>query len=240
MSLEKTSYTLFHLNTHETSHRPKIGLGKSTISYWETPKYLGVTLDHSLTYKHDLFSLCQKIASRRTLLSKLAGTTWGTSPHTLHTSALALVNSTAEYCTPVWLLSAHTKLLDTSINSALCTIMGCLKPTLASHLPLLACIAPAYLRHDTATSKLAEKYSRPDHHLKHSTTKRLKFHCPFARAASDLMDFLKQEETTSSWIHRWWYEESKFPTLSLNSSRTVHKQHPPNLTCLAWVTLNRS
>ena len=114
LSLEKTSYTLFHLNTHETSRRLKIGLKKSTISYSETPRYLGVTLDRSLTYKQHLLFLRQKAASRCALLSKHVGTTWGTFPHTLRTSALALVYSTAEYCTPVWSCSAHTKLLDTS------------------------------------------------------------------------------------------------------------------------------
>ena len=60
LSLEKTSFTLFHLNTHETSRRLKIGHGKSSISYSETPKYLGVTFDRSLTYKQHLLSLCRK------------------------------------------------------------------------------------------------------------------------------------------------------------------------------------
>ena len=98
-----------------------------------------------LTYKQHLLSLHQKVLSRYALLSKHAETTWGTSPHTLSTSALAFVYSTAEYCTRVWSRSAYTKLSDISINSALRTITGCFKPTPASHLPLLACIAPAHV-----------------------------------------------------------------------------------------------
>ena len=60
LSTEKTSYTLFHLYAHETSRRLKIDHAKSSISYSETLKYLGVTFDRSLTYKH-LLSLCRKI-----------------------------------------------------------------------------------------------------------------------------------------------------------------------------------
>ena len=111
---------------------------------------------------------------------------------------IALVYSTAEHCVPVWSCSAHAKMLDISINSSLRTIP-------ASDLPLLTFNVPAHLRHDTATIQLAKKYSRPDyllkHFLKHSATKRMKFRHPFTRVSSDLMDSLKQNETTSSWIH---------------------------------------
>ena len=94
------------------------------------------------------------------------------------------------------------------------------------------------------TIRLAKKYSRPDHHLKHflkhSATRRVKSRRPFARAASDLMDSIKQVETISSWIHRRWSQENTnsphfLPTLlELSTSNTL-----PNLSRLAWVTLNR-
>ena len=64
LGLEKTSYTVFHLTTHEISRQLKIGLGKSTISYCKTPKYLGVTSDRFLTCKQHLFSLHEKVVSR--------------------------------------------------------------------------------------------------------------------------------------------------------------------------------
>jgi len=38
---------------------------------------------------------------------------------TLRTATLALVHSTAEYCAPVWCRSAHTRLIDPTINDAL-------------------------------------------------------------------------------------------------------------------------
>jgi len=68
-----------------------------------------------------------KLSSRCALLRKLAESTWGSSVHSLRTSALVLVNSTAEYCSPVWNHSTHTILADRIINSTLWIITGCLK-----------------------------------------------------------------------------------------------------------------
>ena len=44
-----------------------------------------------------------KLKSRNNLIAKLTGTSCGASASTLHTSALALCYSVAEYCCPVWL-----------------------------------------------------------------------------------------------------------------------------------------
>jgi len=44
--------------------------------------------------------------SQNNLIAKLAGTSWGASASTLHTSALALCYSVAEYCCPVWARSS--------------------------------------------------------------------------------------------------------------------------------------
>ena len=54
------------------------------------------------------------------------------------------------------------------------------------------------------------------------------------------MDSLKQNETTSSWIHQKWSEDSAnsshfLPTLSEPSTSNTL----PNLSRLAWITLNR-
>ena len=144
----------------------------------------------------------------------------------------------------MWLRSAHTKLLDISIISALRKITWCLKPTPASHLPLLACIAPAHLRRDADSIKLAKKYSRSDYHQNHvlenCAIKRLKSQRPFPEATTNLMNTLKQDETTISWIHPRWSEESTssphyLPTLPESSTCNTLS----NLSRLAWVTLNR-
>jgi len=64
------------------------------------------------------------------------------------------VHSTAEYCAPVWDLSAHTCLIDPAINDALLIVTGCLRPIAADNLPILAGIQPAELRRKGAALSL--------------------------------------------------------------------------------------
>ena len=77
-------------------------------------KYLGVTLNRSLTYRRHLESLTKKLTSRVALLRQFVGSGWGAGATTLRTSNLALVHSTAEYCAPVWCCSAYTCPIDRS------------------------------------------------------------------------------------------------------------------------------
>jgi len=83
------------------------------------------------------------------LLRRLAGFGWGAGATTLRTATLDLVHSTAEYCTPVWCHSAYIHLTDSTINDALRIVTGCLRPTSADNLPILAGIQFIELRHIT-------------------------------------------------------------------------------------------
>jgi len=104
------------------------------------------TLDRSLTYRRHLQSLRKKLTSRVALLRRLAGSGWGAGVTKLRTATPAMVHPTAEYCAPAWCRSAHTRLTDPTINDALRIVTGCLRPTPADDLPMLAGIQPAELR----------------------------------------------------------------------------------------------
>ncbi len=67
--------------------------------------------------------------SRVNLLRRLAGTGWGASFDTLHTSSVALAYSTAEYAAPVWSHSVHSPKIDIVLNDAMRLISGCLRST---------------------------------------------------------------------------------------------------------------
>jgi len=99
-------------------------------------------------------SLCKKLKSRVALLRRLAGSGWGAGATTLRTATSVLVHSTAAYCAPVWCRSAHTRFIDRAINDALRIVTGCLRPTPADNLPILAGIQPAELRRSGATLSL--------------------------------------------------------------------------------------
>jgi len=98
-------------------------------------------------YRRHLESLRKKLTSRVALLRRVAGSGWGARATTLRTATLALVHSTAEYSAPVWCRSAHTRLIDPAVNDALRMVTGCLRPTPADNLPILAGIQPAASSH---------------------------------------------------------------------------------------------
>ena len=58
---------------------------------------------------------------------------------------LALINSAAEYCAPVWGRSAHIRLMDKPINNVLRLVTGCLRPTPTYNLFVLSGISPTEL-----------------------------------------------------------------------------------------------
>ncbi|KAJ4949564.1 hypothetical protein JOQ06_021074, partial [Pogonophryne albipinna] len=76
------------------------------LSVQQAPKYLGVRLDRTLSFKKHLEEVKAKVTSR---IRRLAGTTWGASAKTLRISTQALVFSVAEYCGPVWSRSPHAR-----------------------------------------------------------------------------------------------------------------------------------
>ena len=112
----------------------------------DTPKYLGVTLDRTLSYKTHIHNTKMKVATRNNLLKKLANSRWGTNARTIRTTAVALCYSTAEYAAPVWERSAYAHLLNPELNQACRAITGCLRPTNVENLYLLAGIAPHEIR----------------------------------------------------------------------------------------------
>jgi len=146
-------------------------LNSETLPFCSEPKYLGVTLGRSLTYRRNLESLRKKFTLRVALLRRLPGSGWGAGATMLRTVTLALVHSTAEYCAPVWYRSAHTRLTDPTINDALRIVTGCLRPTPANNLPILAGIQSAELRRRGATPSLGRRVMEPGHLLHSALTR---------------------------------------------------------------------
>ena len=167
LSHTKTVTTAFHLNNQKAKCELKIFNNGKLLPYCPTPTYLGVKLDRSLTFRHQLEVLRKKLSTRITLLRRLAGSGWGAGAKTLQTAALSLVYSTAEYCAPVWCRSAHTRLIDSVLNDALRIVTGCLRPTPTDYLPIFAGIQPAELRRRGATLSVANRAALNPDHIQH-------------------------------------------------------------------------
>ena len=197
LSHTKTVTAIFYLNNREAKHELKVYNNGRLLPFCRTPTYLGLKLDRSLTFRHHLVALCKKLSSRVTLLRRLVGSGWGAGAKALRIATLSLVNSTAEYCAPVWCRSAHTR-LDSVLNDALRIVIRCLRPTPTDHLPVLSGIQPAELRRMGATLSLAYRGSLdPDHILYgllsgSSYTRQVRLRCrrPFMPAARNLLNNL--------------------------------------------------
>ena len=126
LSHTKTVTAVFHLNTREAKRELKVYNNDRLLLFCTTPTYLGVKLDRSLTFCHHLVPppSDKKLSSRIKLLKRLVGSRCGAGIKTLRTSALSLVDSTAEYCAPAWFRSAHTHLIDNVLNDILRIVIG--------------------------------------------------------------------------------------------------------------------
>ena len=114
----KTQMCAFHLNNHTADKQLNITLNGQVLENDRFPKYLGVTLNQSLSFAKHAQNVKAKVAARNNILGKLANSTWGADPKTLRTTALALSYSTAEYASPVWARSCHAKKIDPELNNA--------------------------------------------------------------------------------------------------------------------------
>ncbi|KAJ3587791.1 hypothetical protein NHX12_011387 [Muraenolepis orangiensis] len=135
LSTGKTVSAAYHLCNREAKRELPVSVDNKRLEHQLAPKYLGVRLDRTLSYKQHLEEVRAKVTARVSLIRRLAGTTWGASARTLRISTQALVFSAAEYCAPVWSRSPHVKKVYPIINNALRIITGCLKPTPVSYLP---------------------------------------------------------------------------------------------------------
>jgi len=68
LSETKTVSAAFHLNNREAKRELNVNIDGKPLSFCPEPKYLGVTLDRSLTYRRHLESLRKKLTSRAALL----------------------------------------------------------------------------------------------------------------------------------------------------------------------------
>ena len=121
--------SIIYLNNHEAQRQLNICVHGTTIPHNPHPRYLGEKLDRQLTSRQHIEGLRGKKMPRNNIIRCMSQSTWGANAKTLRTAALAIVYSSAEYDTPVWSRSSHTKKLDVFPNDTMRIITGCVKPT---------------------------------------------------------------------------------------------------------------
>jgi hypothetical protein len=82
----KSEVCVFHLGTQDANRKLTVQFDNTLITHVDHPKYLGMTLDRTLSYKPHLEKTGIKVNSRVNLVRKLSGTKWGAEAHTLRTA----------------------------------------------------------------------------------------------------------------------------------------------------------
>ena len=224
----KTQACAFHLRNHEAKRELNITWNGQTIEHCHQPKYLGVTLDRTLSYRFHIEKTKAKTETRNNILQKLATTQWGANAKTLRTTSLALCFSTAEYACSTWGRSSHAKKLDPALNNACRIITGCIKPTKTEMLYSISGIAPPAIRRATQAKKerciqLTDERHPLHHHQ--PVQPRLKSRQSFANATSPLKEDLRTIRLKK------WRETNPDAKEELAQGHHLDRKH--------WVTLNR-
>ena len=74
---DKTQVTAFHLRNKEANRSLKLEWNRTKLENTPHPKYVGVTLDRTLSYKEHMYNTKMKVATRNNLLRKLSNSKWG-------------------------------------------------------------------------------------------------------------------------------------------------------------------
>ena len=74
---DKTQVTAFHLRNKEDNRSLKVEWNRTELENTPHPKYLGVTVERTLSYKVHIHNTKMKVATRNNLLRKLSNSKWG-------------------------------------------------------------------------------------------------------------------------------------------------------------------
>lgn len=245
MNPSKTICSSFHLANRLASRELSVYHENVRIKHESISKYLGVSLDRSLSFRKHLEQTAGKIHARNNLLRNLASHKWGASFNVLRSSSLALCFSVAEYCSPVWTRSASTSLVDTALHSTMRLISGCIKPTPTPQLAILSGIAPPDIRRKELCFKLVERARVDQTHLLHHLTQESNFRTRLKRQhiANHLRDTWKDARGSSpsalslrEWTDQWATQDCRLQQFIRQPTK-----YPPgcDLPRSAWVQLNR-
>ncbi|KAK9679133.1 hypothetical protein QE152_g40250 [Popillia japonica] len=227
----KTQVCAFHLKSNDARRKLEIHWRGERLEHCTTPRYLGVTLDRSLSIRQHCINTKGKVSVPNNILRKLTGIAWGAQPETPRSSALALCVSTAEYAAPAWTASAHAKHVDVAINETARIVAGCLKPTPVNSLyPLIGVGAPL-VRRAAATDAERTKQETDARHSLHQ-------HEPAGRRLRSRKNFMARSHThegsiESNRVTRW---TQQLTTREPPREEMAQGKHLP---FAVWKSLNR-
>ena len=112
ISAAKSSFSVFQKGRHTEHPPPTVQLGGRDLPFVECPKYLGMTLDPTLTFRPHLANITERCNQRLPLLTRLCYSNGGlTCPQTL-TLYKVMIRSIMDYASPLWAGCQGGKLIE--------------------------------------------------------------------------------------------------------------------------------
>lgn len=155
MSLSRTKTCYAQFGTHQQLKKHPLALqyaDGTAVPHEKTPKYLGVTLDPTLSFKSHVLCVLTRFAKRFAIVRMLGGTTWGATAHTLRAAYLTYVHPVITYALGIWgphLSTTLMDLLEQAHRKAARLITGLPQPT-----PAATLLWEAHLETVTHTQKI--------------------------------------------------------------------------------------
>ncbi|KAG4071205.1 hypothetical protein HA402_001195 [Bradysia odoriphaga] len=180
----KTVSCSFHLNNRQANYQLKIKFDDDDV-------------------RHEKFS---GLRARINVVQKLTGTSWGCSAKTLRITTKAMILPIADYCSPIWMGSAHVKVIDTQINVAMRIITGTVYSTPIPRIYALSNITPmSILMEQSAIRECLKIHNNPRLPIYNDiqsapATPRLKSRKPFWNF---YRNFQEMENLKTIW-KQWW------------------------------------
>ena len=200
-----TQICCFHVKIRDAKRKLNVIWNGLELVHYPNPIYLGVTLDHTLSFKQHDLNTKAKVNTINNLLRKLTSSRWEAHPATVRTTVLTLCCSTAEFCCSSWGRSGYTGHVHIALNDTCKIITGCLKAIPIPCLYALAGIAPPHIRRKVASnadSCLKEYDPRHPLHGQRPAKHRL----PSRNRCFDSTEELntsKQDARTTLWVEEW-------------------------------------
>lgn len=163
INVSKCETCLFTTSTREAKHRIDLVMNENHVPFNTTPKFLGITLDRSLSMSAHISNIKDRMTKRLRPLLALTGTSWGCRKEELRQLYIQYIRSVAEYVMPTWYSAAsktQSGKIETLQNAAARIISGCVKSTPINELLAEAKLPPIKNRARELTAINAEKALR--------------------------------------------------------------------------------
>ena len=116
LTINPSKTTLVAFFTPRDKPLPRVTVRDNTLVYSQVMKYLGVTIDHKLSWKTHLHNVLAKASKTFWALKCLIGKNWGLTPSMILDIYKLIVRPTITYASLVW-----WQIVDTKGGIDLCT-----------------------------------------------------------------------------------------------------------------------